>query len=372
MGDKKIRVVIGANDLLLAGVQRLVIDQLRTLDRTKFDLHLIVLMDFPGRASFHNLIPDDVSVHQLAFRGLADIGSWWKLAGILGKIKPDVVKTATFFSNTVFLLLKPLFGYGVVAAEHNTVQRKPAWQRFVDRLLYPTACTVIGDSEQVVAFVTSSEHIDRKHFTVVPNGVDIEAVRQSERQYASRREEIRAELGIPASAHITLNVGRLVKQKNHALTIDAVAEVPGLYLLIVGEGALRPELEAQIKERNVVDRIRLIGVQSEVHKYYAVADSFLLTSHHEGFCIAAMEGLAFGLPLISTRVAGVVGYLKDGVNGYFVEDTVEDVAKKLVRVSTMSPEERTRYGAAARLTASEYGIDRYGAHIQELLTKCAA
>ena len=55
--------------------------------------------------------------------------------------------------------------------------------------------------------------------------------------------------------------------------------------------------------------------------FYAMSDFFIMTSRHEGFCIAAMEGLAFGMPLISTKVAGIVEYLKDEVNGFLLNTT---------------------------------------------------
>jgi hypothetical protein len=188
MTDKKRTILIGANDLLLAGVQRLVVDQTVCIDRTAFMVHLVVLMKFPERATFHELIPKDVVVHELSFKGLFDFSAWKEVWQILRMVRPDIVKTATFFSNTVFLGLKPFFGYTVIAAEHNTVRAKPLWQRMVDRVLLPRAFTVIADSRQVAEFVSAGEHIPVTKFTVLHNGVDVDAIATATRTYSPEGE----------------------------------------------------------------------------------------------------------------------------------------------------------------------------------------
>lgn len=373
--DGKIRVLIGANDLLLAGVQRLVVDQIQLLDRSRFEVHLIVLMQFEGKETFNDLIPKDVTVHQLSFSGLADLGQWMRVFSLLSEIRPDVVKTATFFSNSVFLALKPFFGYAVVAAEHNTVSVKPRWQRIVDRILLPRAYTVVGDSQMVVDFVSKTEHIDPRHFTVVYNGVDLVAIARAEKEYLPHRVEIRAEYGIPPQAYVIFTAARMVKQKNHALMIEGFAQLckqrNDVYLVIAGDGGLRPDLEALIRERGIGNRVVLLGERKDVHRFYSISDIFLLTSIHEGFCIAAMEGLAFGLPLISTRVAGVSEYLQDGENGFFVDAEPSDIAEKLLAVIQMGTDTRARFAQIGKETAKEYSTERYGQAIGALLERAS-
>lgn len=371
--EKKRTIVIGTNDLLMGGAQRLVIDQLRCIDRTVFDIHLIVLMEFPGKETFVDLIPTDVMVHHLRFSGFRDAKKWRELFRLLKRVRPDVVKTALFFSNTVFLALKPFFGYAVIAAEHNTVNVKPWWQRMIDRVLLPRSYTVIADSTAVVDFVADTEHIDKKHFTVLYNGVDVDAVAAAKAKYLPLRSSMRADYGIPSDALVILNVGWLIYQKNPQLMIEAFTRLyprhTNAYLMIVGGGKYEKELAQMIADRGIGDRVRLLGEQKDVHRFYAIADLYLLTSRHEGFCIAAMEGLAFGLPLISTRVAGVSEYLKDGENGFFVEATAEDVAAKLERALGFDAEERARFAAAGWETANRYSIKRYAAEFTALLKR---
>ena len=366
-------IFIGANDLIVGGVQRLIIDQLRAFDQNEFDVHLAVLMDFKDKGTFYELVPEGVTVHRVGFSGLADIGAWMRLMKLLSKVRPQVVKTATFFSNFVFLILRPFFGYRVIAAEHNTLNIKPLWQRLADKALLPTADTVIGDSTSVVEFVAKAEGINPKHFTVLYNGVDVDAVERAQIEYGPARTSIRAEYSIPPEATVIFTAGRLVHQKNHHLMIEGFAEFVkkgrDAYLMIAGGGKYEQELKELAGKLGVIDRVRLLGEQMNVHRFYAIADIFLLTSRHEGFCIAAMEGLAFGQPLISTRVAGVSEYLKDGVNGFFIEPNADDIAEKLERAITLTDTERASFREEGRKTARAYDIKRYQDNFMALVRK---
>ncbi len=371
--EHKRTIVIGTNDLLMGGAQRLVIDQLRAIDRTVFDIHLIVLMDFKGKATFADLVPDDVTVHHVGFSGFKDIPKWIALYRLLKRLRPDVVKTALFFSNAAFLALKPFCKYIVIAAEHNTVNVKPAWQRLVDRVLLPHAFTIVADSTAVVDFVAETEGISKKHFTVIYNGVDTDAVAEAKKKYHPMRDTLRAEYEIPHDATVILNVGWLIYQKNPQLMIESFARLyhthPTLYLVLVGGGKYEQELRRMAEELKVADRVRILGEQKNVHRFYAFADLFLLTSRHEGFCIAAMEGLAFGLPLISTRVAGVSEYLQDGKSGYFVDGTVDDVVQKIERVLNLTVEEMEAFKVCGWSTALSYSTRRYAAEFTGLLKR---
>ncbi len=370
---EKRSIVIGTNDMLMGGVQRLVIDQLNAINQSVFDVHLIVLMEFSGKATFDDLIPDGVHVHRMRFNGFKDISAWQKLFRTLKRINPSVVKTATFFSNTVFLALKPFFKYEVIAAEHNTVRMKPYSQRLVDQLLLPRAFTIAADSKAVADFVEETEHIDRKHFTVLYNGVDLDAIASAEQEYAPRRTSLRAEYGIPEDAFVILSVGRLVHQKNPQLMLEGFAKFSELeanaYLVVAGDGKERKDLERIATEKGILDRVRFLGEHRGVHALYAMSDVFLLTSRHEGFCIAAMEGLAFGLPLISTRVAGVTEYLEEGVNGLFIEASPDDVARALEQIRKLPASERERYALAGKETASGYSIKRYSEEFMVLVKR---
>lgn len=374
MTRKRTKVLIGANDLLVGGVQKLIIDQLQRLDRESFDFSLVTLFQFPDQGDFYELVPPGVDVWRLNFKNFWDVRSWVALVQAMRKVRPDIVKSSLFFSNIIFGCLQPFFGYRLIVAEHNTFVRKTKPQMFLNRMLMHIAETMVVDSNMVADYLSRTEHIDRGRYTVIYNGVDIDQIAQAKLQYGPQRESIRREFGLRPSDKVFLNVARLSWQKNHELMINAFARLNQLRddcrLVIVGGGDNMVPMKEQIKSLGLDGRVLLAGERKrkDVEMFYCVSDFFLLTSRHEGFCITAMEGLAFGMPLLSTRVAGVSEYLEEGKNGFFVDSDPADIAEKMNRVADLSEEQRKTFSANGMETARAYSLERYIQAYRDMLS----
>jgi glycosyltransferase involved in cell wall biosynthesis len=142
----------------------------------------------------------------------------------------------------------------------------------------------------------------------------------------------RTELGFPAATRVVLAVGRLVDQKNHALAIRAIGEVPAAGLAIAGDGELRPELERLAAETGVADRVHFLGLRTDARALMGAADVIVLPSHWEGLPLAALEALASGTPLVATDVRGLRELLTDGENALLVPEDAAALATALRRV----------------------------------------
>src|SRR5439155_18500964 len=116
-----------------------------------------------------------------------------------------------------------------------------------------------------------------------------------------------------------IQVARLDYLKDHATalrTLECVAgRRPDAHLLLVGEGPERAAIEAQVRERRLGDRVRLLGLRKDIPRLLQAADVFLLTSISEGIPLTLIEAMAAGLPVVSTRVGGVGEGVEDGVTG---------------------------------------------------------
>ncbi|MEZ5365124.1 MAG: glycosyltransferase [Bryobacterales bacterium] len=117
----------------------------------------------------------------------------------------------------------------------------------------------------------------------------------------------KSDLGVPAEAHLALAAGRLCKQKNHTLLLDALRECPdkGLHLAIAGEGELRSRLESEIAARGLGERVHLLGLRNDVPALLCgAADAYVMPSLHEGLPVALLEAQAAGLPcLVSSSIS---------------------------------------------------------------------
>ena len=139
-----------------------------------------------------------------------------------------------------------------------------------------------------------------------------------------------ARFNVPKEIHRGINivtVGRLSKQKNQRLLIEAVSKVAEVHrdvaLNILGDGPLRDDLEAYIKENSLEDIVHIMGNVSNVEDYLAEADIFALSSAYEGLPLVILEAMAAGLPIVSTDVGGIRDIVTD--NGILIESGNKDM-----------------------------------------------
>ncbi len=199
----------------------------------------------------------------------------------------------------------------------------------------------------------------------MPNPINVEAFSPVA---PSERAALRNRLGIPDTARVLLYTGRLSHEKGLVWLLDAFAmaasRVPDALLVLVGDGAMRPALEAQAAARGLgADRIRFVGrvPGSEVPGWLRAADAFALVSPNEGFSCALAEAMAVGLPAIVSAIPANLQLIDDGVHGYTAPaGDMDATAAAIVRLLADS-ETCRRMGQAARARVVEnYSVDRIG------------
>jgi glycosyltransferase involved in cell wall biosynthesis len=120
------------------------------------------------------------------------------------------------------------------------------------------------------------------------------------------RKSLRAEFGLPEESFVIGHVGRFFPPKNHDFLIDVAVEVfkkaPDARLLLVGDGELRPAMEAKVARLGIADKVVFAGVRSDVPSIMLnVMDIFVFTSISEGLGIAMVEAQAAALPCVYTE-----------------------------------------------------------------------
>jgi glycosyltransferase involved in cell wall biosynthesis len=165
-------------------------------------------------------------------------------------------------------------------------------------------------------------------------------------------------------ARTILSVGRLEPQKDQATLINAFAEVadrfPEWKLRIVGEGSLRPSLEAQVRSLGLGARVELTGAVREISSEYSSAQLFVLSSVYESFGLATAEAMAHGLPVIGfADCPGTNELIKEGKNGLLVDagDRVKGLGRAMASLM-QSVKERSRMAAFARDSLAGYSIEQ--------------
>ncbi|MGI4791410.1 MAG: glycosyltransferase family 4 protein [Janthinobacterium lividum] len=176
----------------------------------------------------------------------------------------------------------------------------------------------------------------------------------------ARPAETRQEFSLPPDARILLYVGRLAPEKNLDLLLRAFALVTGktndTYLVLAGSGKSRRALEDHARMLGIHRRTRFVGFLSRTKLYplYQAADLFLFPSKTETQGLAVGEALAAGLPCIVVNSGGAPEAIRDGEDGFLVEDQAEAMAARALdlladplRYRRMA--EEARRGAAGRV-----------------------
>jgi glycosyltransferase involved in cell wall biosynthesis len=179
----------------------------------------------------------------------------------------------------------------------------------------------------------------------VPTGIDPQRFRPGDRTEARRR------LGLPQDATIVGIVATLRSWKGHLFLIDAVAELPRtVILVIVGDGPMREVLETRVRERQLSERTRFAGNQSDVAPWLQALDVFALPSYaNEGVPQALIQAMLTGLPCVTTAVGSISELAKDGETALVVPPKevapLRDAIQKLITDKDL----RNRLGEAARM-----------------------
>lgn len=154
-------------------------------------------------------------------------------------------------------------------------------------------------------------------YHLIRNGIDLSAVRFDPDGGA----RIRAELGIGRSPLVG-TVGRLADQKDPlamvAMVSRLVADGVDAHFAWVGDGPLRPAVEAAIAEAGLVQRFHLLGVRRDIDVLLSAFDVFALSSLWEGLPRTVTEAMAVGTPVAATAVDGCAEIITDGKNGLLV------------------------------------------------------
>ncbi len=162
-------------------------------------------------------------------------------------------------------------------------------------------------------------------------------------------------------------VGRLEHQKGFDVLLDALARVPTVRLLLVGDGGQRRALEERARRLGLADRVRLTGWVENPRTLIADADVFALPSRFEGFPLSVVEAMLAGLPVVAADVGSVREAVIPDQTGLLIDpDDADALAAALERLLG-DERERRRFGEAGRELALErFTTDRMAKAYAEL------
>jgi glycosyltransferase involved in cell wall biosynthesis len=216
-----------------------------------------------------------------------------------------------------------------------------------------------------------------ERFVTLPYGMEFDAIDAA--RASLDRAETRRRLGIEPDAQVVLCLGSIEPRKSQAMLAAAFAKVaqrhPRAQLLLVGETAdaycagYREALHEYIQRAGLDSRALVAPTTKDPYSWHAVADLLVCASDIESLPRVIIEAMAFGTPVLSTRVFGVPELIEDGQTGYLCEmRDVSALAAGLDRALSATPAERGAIAArASEHVRKRHDADTYTSRIATLL-----
>jgi glycosyltransferase involved in cell wall biosynthesis len=307
---------------------------------------------------------DGIPAHALTERHVGDLSLIRQMVQVIDQVRPDIVETHQVKCH--FLLAQALLwrrlrkSFAWIAYHHGYTRAnlKLSLYESLDRwsLRKPdqvvTVCRPFADE-----LVRNGAPAART--SVISNAVDAPAAPSPDIIAGMRRD-----LGIAPDDVVLLTVGRLSREKAHAVLVESFMQllkrVPRpekLHLLIIGDGPERATLEKL--GASCGRQLRFLGHNSQVWPYYFVGDVFVLPSYTEGSPLVLFEAMAAGRAIVATRVGGIPETVVDGDSAMLVEPgNVAALAAALERVC-VDAGERARLAAGSARRAANFTPARY-------------
>ncbi|HEX9188111.1 MAG TPA: glycosyltransferase [Vicinamibacteria bacterium] len=337
----------------LGGAEQVVIRLAAALDRRRF-APLVVCLDDPGPFA-PQAEAAGVEVAALGKRGPVDPRAVLRLVRLFRSRGVDVVHTHLWGANLWGRLAAVAARVPVVVTtEHNLDTWKKAHHLVLDRALARAATHMIAVSEEVRRFY-EGHGVGRGRWRVVHNGVDVPPEARRERGEAFRA------LGFGEGDRVAGLVGRLVPAKAPEVFLRALAlalpRVAGLRGLVVGDGPLRPEAEAEARRLGIADRVVFAGLRDDVASLLPGLDALVFSSRREGLSMAMLEAMAAGVPVVATAVGGTPELVTHGTTGLLVPpERPEELAGALVGLLQDGPTAAAIRKAARRRVEERFSL----------------
>ncbi|MDR6516363.1 glycosyltransferase [Chryseobacterium camelliae] len=213
----------------------------------------------------------------------------------------------------------------LIFTEHSTGNKRMnnSKLRNIERWIYSKYEKIICITPQVKEMLTSSLGIDEKKLEIIENGIDLDTIIRQDAYDKSF-------LNYTKEDKLMIMVAGFREQKDQETVIQALKFLPSKYkLILVGDGIRRPVLEKLVKKLDFENRVDFLGIRSDVYSLYKMCDVAILSSHWEGFGLAAAEAMACKIPTLASNVVGLAEVVDNG-GILFEKGNSQELAEKIL------------------------------------------
>jgi glycosyltransferase involved in cell wall biosynthesis len=364
---KRPRVLHLITSFEIGGTERQAVELLKRLDAERYDVRLAVLRnEGPFYKEIESRFSNLPEFPLTSFYNVNAVKQLARLRRLMVRQRIDILHAHDFYSGLLGATAARLAGVRVIACQRHLMLSDRRVHELGTKLIHRLAHRLLVNSEAIRDRIIDHDSATPGKIRVIKNG--ILEVTESRRD---AREQLCRDLGIESNAKLIGTVARLQPVKGHRFLIEAAAMVlrnrPDAHLVLVGDGPLRTEIEAQCAGLGISNRVHLLGDRTDVTQLVSAFDLLVLASLHEGLPNAVMEAMAARVPVVATAVGGTRELIEDGVTGYLVPPANSQALADRIGFALGDQENHAEIiSAARRRVTSEYGIGRMVESVESL------
>lgn len=250
-----------------------------------------------------------------------------RLVWHLQRIGPDLIHATLTHANVAARLVGDLLRIPVVTSTATIEVERPLH-------LLLERCTAGLDRGQIVNSRALADHVATR-FGVPPGRIHVVPPSIDAIPKRIERSEARARFGLPADAFVVLWIGRFdpVKRLDVAIRCTELLAAKRCHLLLAGDGPARDRIEEIRRRSTARENVHLAGWQDDLGPALSSADAFVFPSLTEGMPNAVLQAMAFGLPVVGSRIPALAELAGDEQRILLVSDNnADEFASSLVRL----------------------------------------
>lgn len=321
------RILHVITSLYTGGAEKLMTDLLPKLQEKGLEVELCV---FNGTVTpfYEQLRNDGITIHSFGNGSVYNPLHIFKLIHLIKKGNFDIIHTHNTASQLFGAIASLFTNKKFCTTEHSTSNRRRNWRlyRSVDRMMYNrynhVICISPETKDNLLKFLSNASC----PISTIYNGIDLNKFNIQSTHILSKKNNFRT----------LIQVGGFRLEKDQDTTIKALEYLPDKYhLYLVGDGVRHKDLKNLVETLSLQKRVHFLGIRNDIPQLMSYSDFVVMSSHWEGFGLAAVEGMAAGKPVIASDVDGLREVVA-GAGVLFEPGNEKDLAEKIMQLDSDS------------------------------------
>lgn len=222
---------------------------------------------------------------------------------------------------------------------------------------YSNKCDVIISPSTAIKKLLKNNGI-KSSVEIIPSGINIDNFAND----IGKKEEIRKKYQIKSNDILLITACRLTKEKNLEFLVKSFIRVAekqkNVKFMIVGDGAVKKDLEKMTKDFGIQDRVIFTGLvnRNSIIGLYQASDIFVFASKTETYGLVVIEAMAAGNPVVAVKASGIEDIVKNGEDGFLTSEQEDEFADNILKIVNNN-ELRRKMSVNAKNNSRKFGIN---------------